>query len=137
METGKAPPSLLSAPAGGLKLVGQGQGSWIWQRADLPGQGQGWPKERGTWTLHTTLTMALPRPRNTDFCTSGQHTCNKLGMFGMHLPCTAALAHMHCATDTSFICQTWYAYTALSIYSTSQVHSFDPHRGPAPASALP
>lgn len=53
METAKAPPSLLGAPAGGLELVGQGQGLQAWQRADLPGQGQGWPKARGIWTLGT------------------------------------------------------------------------------------
>lgn len=35
-------------------------------------------------TQHTTLTMALPCPRNTGFCTSGRHMSNKSGMFGMH-----------------------------------------------------
>lgn len=51
MKTAKAPPSLLGAPAGGLELVGQGQGSQAWWRSELSIQGQGCPKVRGTRTL--------------------------------------------------------------------------------------
>lgn len=65
METAKAPPSLLSAPAGGLELVGQGQGLWAQQTADLPGQGQGWPKARGAWTLGTTRSPWLYHAQET------------------------------------------------------------------------
>lgn len=65
METAKAPPSLLGAPAGGLELVGQGQGLWAQQRADLPGQGQRWPKARGMWALSTPHSPWLYRAQET------------------------------------------------------------------------
>lgn len=71
------------AGGAGTGLVGLAKSRLTWSGSGVA-QGEGHMDTR-----HTTLTMTLPCPRNTGFCTSGRHTCNKSGMFGMHWACCA------------------------------------------------